>query len=106
MEPKTYKENKRKVSQGNGNQRVDSRDIQDDTTRKDCEQDLDIENGAEEYSPAFSDNEAIWGDRPLLTCVLSQLTNQAQHKVGYFNNLSLEGRQKLKIKKMGSLTHL
>ncbi|KAH0671069.1 hypothetical protein KY289_025562 [Solanum tuberosum] len=48
----------------------------EDSTFKDCEEDLYMINVEEEYSTALSDDEAIRGDRPSLTCVVVDLSNQ------------------------------
>ncbi|KAG5570406.1 hypothetical protein H5410_060172 [Solanum commersonii] len=48
----------------------------EDSTFKDCEEDLYMINVEEEYSTTLFDDEAIRGDRPSLTCVVADQSNQ------------------------------
>lgn len=70
----------------------------EDSTFKDCKEDLYMINVEEEYSTALSDDEAIRGDRPSLTCVVADQSNQMHHKVEYYKNLSTRGRKDLQNK--------
>lgn len=71
---------------------LNNKEIGDDTSYKDCEQDLSLDIMIEDPGPSQSDDELIRGQKSVLPKIKTKgKDSQVQQNVAYYNNQSPRG---------------